>query len=277
LAPVNAKHSGAADMSREISKRLQNANTICTAAGETALAYFKALDSLEVETKGPQDLVSQADREVETQIRADLARRFPDDGIVGEEHAPVAGTSGFTWVIDPIDGTANFVAGIPIWCVVLACVWQGKTVLGVIFDPVHDEIFYAHSGGGAFCNGAAMQVAVSRGIDDGAVGIGFSNRSGAGNIARLVAGIVDSGGRFVRNASGAMSLAHVAAGRLIGYSEDHMNAWDCLAGQLLVAEAGGVVEHQNADDMIADGGRVIVATPVVFDDLKAISEAAFQR
>jgi len=92
-----------------------------------------------------------------------------------------------------------------------------------------------------------------------------------------VAGIVARGGLFYRNASGALSLAFVAAGRLIGYAEDHMNAWDCLAGQLLVAEAGGRIEAQDADAMIADGGRVIVGAPEIFDDLVALSEVAFKR
>ncbi len=264
------------DISTPITTRAQSARTICDAAGKTALAYFRELDSLNIESKGHQDMVSQADREVEVQIRAELARLFPDDGIVGEEHAPVAGTSGFTWVIDPIDGTANFVAGLPVWCVVLACVWQSKTVIGVIHDPLHDETFHAYAGNGAFCNDVAIRVSDTAGIDQGSVGVGFSNRSGKGNIARLVAGLVDRGGLFVRNASGAISLAYVAAGRFIGYSEDYMNAWDCLAGQLLVAEAGGVIEDQNADDMIRNGGRVIVGAPAIYGDLLAISETAFQ-
>ena len=264
-------------MTDELATRLNSAKTICVNAGETALTYFNARDSLNIEPKGHQDMVSQADREVEQQIRAELARLFPDDSIVGEEHAPIKGQSGFTWVIDPIDGTANFVAGIPVWCVVLACVWLDKTVIGVIHDPVHNETFFAQSGHGAYCNDKALQVAPSRGIDHGSVGVGFSNRSGKGNVARLVASIVERGGLFSRNASGAMSLAYVAAGRLIAYSEDHMNAWDCLAGQLLVAEAGGVIEDQSADAVITDGGRVIVATPAVFDELLALSEAAFQN
>ncbi len=262
-------------MTDETGRRLETAIAVCRSAGETALEYFRALDTLNIERKGHQDMVSQADREVELQVRAALAAAFGDDGIVGEEHAPTPGTSGYTWVIDPIDGTANFVAGIPAWCVVIACVQGGKTVLGVIHDPVHDETYTAQLGGGAFCNGAPIHVARTSGLDDGTVGVGFSNRSAAGAIEALVAGIVARGGLFYRNASGAVSLAFVAAGRLIGYAEDHMNAWDCLAGQLLVAEAGGRIEVQDADAMIADGGRVIVGAPEIFDDLLALSEAAF--
>lgn len=264
-------------MTDDVTTRLNGARTICASAGETALAYFNALESLNIEAKGHQDMVSQADREVEDQIRADLTRLFPRDSIVGEERAPVAGDSGFTWVIDPIDGTANFVAGIPAWCVVLACVWQDKTVLGVIHDPVHNETFFARTGGGAFCNDRAIHVSTTPGIGQGSVSVGFSNRAGRTTVARVVEEIVQRGGVFYRNASGALSLAYVAAGRLIGYLEEHMNAWDCLAGQLLVAEAGGRVEDQSADAMVADGGRVIVGAPAVFDDLVEISSVTFGK
>ncbi len=103
----------------------------------------------------------------------------------------------------------------------------------------------------------------------------FFGRTSAGGIKRLVPAIIDAGGIFYRNASGALSLAYVAAGKLLGYVEEHMNAWDCLAGQLMVAEAGGVVEDQDASDMVARGGRVIVATPEAWDEVLAISEAAY--
>jgi len=268
-------------MSNETARRLSAAKAFCASGGEVALGYFNALDSLEVEQKGPQDLVSQADREVEDHIRQGLLQLFPDDGIVGEEHPPVRGRSGYTWVIDPIDGTANFVAGIPAWCVVIACVKghapDGQTVLGATFDVVHGQMFWAVRGGGAFCNGAPIHVVSSCRLDDGTVGVGFSNRTPPGVIAALVGEIVARGGLFYRNASGALSLAYVASGRLTGYAEDHMNAWDCLAGQLLVAEAGGCVEGQDAGRMIAAGGRVIVAAPGVFPDLLAIATDAFSQ
>jgi len=262
-------------MTDAITDRLAAAKRIARVGGDTALAYFRDLSALTIEPKGHQDMVSEADRNVETEIRTALATAFPDDGITGEEHAPVAGSSGYTWVIDPIDGTANFVADIPAWVVVLACVHNAKTVIGVIHDPIHDMTWWARAGGGAFGNDKPIRVAGSRGINNGSVGTGFSNRTAPGAVEALVAGIRAEGGVFHRNASGALSLAYVASGKLIGYAEDHMNAWDCLAGQLLVHEAGGVIEDQNADDMIANGGRVIAATPTVFDDLQRISLAAF--
>ncbi|NKB28283.1 MAG: inositol monophosphatase [Rhodobacteraceae bacterium] len=262
-------------MSDPITERLNVAKDICQRSGETALAYFRALGELTIERKGHQDLVSEADRNVELEIRAALAAAFPGDTIVGEEHAPTPGTSGYTWVIDPIDGTANFVAGIPVWTVVLACVHQGRTEVGVVHDPVHAEMFWAKRGGGAFCNAAPLRVATSEGFHDGTIGVGYSGRSKPGAIHALIREIDARGGLFYRNASGAASLAMVAAGRLLAYAEDHMNAWDYLAGQLLVHEAGGRVEEQDADAAIVNGGRVIAATPVIWDELLGICDAAF--
>jgi myo-inositol-1(or 4)-monophosphatase len=250
---------------------------ICHSAGARAKAFFDHPESLKTEIKGRQDFVSQADREVELLVRKLLRVALPDDTIVGEEHAPDIGTSGFTWVIDPIDGTTNFVNGIASWTVVIAGVENGRTQIGVIHDPCQSETFVAVAGEGTTLNGVPLRLADPRRIDEGTVGVGYSNRVEDDGIVRLVTALVERGAMFYRNASGALSIAYVAAGRLLGYSEEHMNAWDCLAAQLIVAEAGGVVEDQDADDMIARGGRVVVATPAVFADLLAISESAFSR
>lgn len=262
-------------MNSSISERFASAKGICGDAGDYALEYFQRIETLAVERKGHQDLVSEADRNVELLIRARLVEAFPDDAIVGEEHAPTEGSSGYTWVIDPIDGTANFVAGIPAWTVVLACVHNAETCIGVIRDPVHQETFAATLGGGAFQNEKKMSVSETAGLHEGSVGIGFSNRVRGEGMTAVVEGLIKQGGVFYRNASGALSLAYVAGGRLIGYTEEHMNAWDCLAGQLLVKEAGGVVEPQNANDMIRNGGRVVVGAPSVFESIRQISDAAY--
>ncbi len=250
---------------------------ICHEAGQLALQYFKDQDKLIIDNKGHQDFVSQADRNVELLTRELLTKAFPDDAIVGEEHAAKPGTSGFTWVIDPIDGTTNFVNGIPAWTVVVAGVEAGATLLGVIYDPCNDETFVASKGQGALLNGVSLNLDDTRTMSEGTVGIGYSNRVDEQGILRLVTAVVSEGSMFYRNASGALSLAYVAAGRLLGYSEEHMNAWDCLAGQLIVAEAGGRVEAQNADAMIRDGGRVVVGSKPVFDRLLEISKSAFNH
>lgn len=257
------------------STRLAIAQGIAREAGMHALRFFRDVGALDISAKGRQDFVSNADLEVEMLVRARLAERFPEDGIIGEEHAPVASSSGWTWVIDPIDGTANFIVGLPQWCVILACVFEDETRLGVIYDPCAQELFTAVQGEGAKLNGAPMQVSRAKGLDEGRTGIGMNARTPPQYAPRLLSALAEKGGLLFHNASGGLMLAYVASGRLIGYAEPHMNAWDCLAGQLMVAEAGGEIEQQSAKTMLAKGGQVIAAAPGVFVPLKALTETSW--
>jgi myo-inositol-1(or 4)-monophosphatase len=132
-------------------------------------------------------------------------------------------------------------------------------------------------GHGAFCNNRTLQVLQGRSLTKGSLGVGFSGRTqDSGAIITLMDDLTKIGGVFWRNGSGALSLAYVAQGKLLGYVEEHMNAWDCLAGQLLIAEAGGMIEDQDADDMITNGGRVVVATAEVFSEVKALADKAYR-
>ena len=264
-------------MTETTTEKLRFAEDLCREAGRLALGYFADRGSLAVDRKGAQDWVSDADRNVEAFIRERIGARFPDDGIVGEEQAATRGTSGFDWVIDPIDGTTNFVNGIPAWTIVLAGVREARTVVGVIHDPNVNETYTAERGRGAWLNGTDMRVAEGVALESGTVSVGYSNRVEAGHVLPVISDLIDRGAMYHRNASGALSLAYVAAGRLLGYVEEHMNAWDCLAGQLMVAEAGGRVEEQDANAMIRDGGRVIAGTAEVFDALVAICDSAWPR
>lgn len=245
-------------------------------AGELGMQYFRDLDSLTIESKGHQDLVSEADRNVETFIRAALQAEYPQDGIVGEEHAPTKGTSGFEWIIDPIDGTANFVRGIPAWTVVIAGAMRGETEVAVIHEPCTGETFHGHRGGGAFLNGRPMRVSSLASLGEGSVGTGFSNRREVRNIVPFIDMLVGEGGVFYRNASGALMLAYVASGRLLAYVEEHMNAWDCVAGLLLVEEAGGRIVRPDPKTVIAEGTVVIAGCGGVFDKVEAMCAEAFR-
>lgn len=256
-------------------RRHDAALRIVAEAGTMALDYFRRWSELTIDIKGHQDFVSEADRNVELLVRMRLAEAFPEDGVVGEEAAPSPGTSGFTWVIDPIDGTTNFINGIPQWCVIVACVHRGRTVIGVVHDPVHDELHHAILGGGAFCNGRPIRCTSKSDLRDGSLGVGFSGRTHTDGIKRLVSLATDAGTVFWRNGSGGLSLAYVATGRILGYAEEHMNAWDFLAGCLIVAEAGGMVEPVDADAAIARGARVVVAGSGVFHAVKALADAAY--
>lgn len=258
-----------------IETRYKAAQRIAKLAGHEALRYFQSYETLTIDKKGHQDLVSEGDRNVELLVRKEIAAAFPDDSIVGEEHAAVAGNSGYTWVIDPIDGTANFVRGIPAWTVVIAITHASGTVIGVIHDPVHGELFHTQQGHGAFLNDRPIHVAADARLTEGSVGIGFSARTSSEATIKVVGMILDEGGVFFRNASGALMLTYVACGKLLAYVEEHMNAWDCLAGQLLVHEAGGVVENQDAGAMITDGGRVVVASPGVWPEILRIADSCY--
>ena len=259
----------------ETSRRKEFAIEVCRSAGELAIAYFRDRDSLKVDVKGAQDWVSEADKNVETFIREEIAKAWPEDGIYGEEHDDKNGISGFDWVIDPIDGTTNFVNGIPAWTIVLAGVREGGTEIGVIYEPNVDETYVAERGQGATLNGRAMSVASDVPFEAGTISIGYSNRVEAEHVLPFIAAVIERGAMYHRNASGALSLAYVAAGRLLGYVEEHMNAWDCLAGQLLIQEAGGKIEQQDAYSMIRVGGRVIAGTPEVFPELLAIANGVW--
>lgn len=249
-------------------ERFALAQTIASEAGDLALQFFHARDTLIVEDKvNPQDMVSQADREVELLLRKRIADAFPQDGILGEEGGFQDGSSGFTWVLDPIDGTAPFLAGLPHWCVVIAIVQGDETVAGVIAQPMAAEVISARLGQGTWLNGKRVHVGEDARLSNCNVGMGISHRSPSPPFVAAIGDLLAAGGMFYRNGSGAVMLASVATGRLGGYYEPHMNPWDCLAGLLMVREAGG---RTLSFPPGPDGGIVLTAAPGLYDDLARI-------
>jgi myo-inositol-1(or 4)-monophosphatase len=259
-------------MSDPVELRLALARAIADEGARLALHHFNARDSLIVEEKtNPQDRVSQADRAVEALLRARINAAFPDDAILGEEHGAQAGDSGFAWVLDPIDGTAPFLAGLPHWGVVIALCGGDVTLAGVIAQPMAGETFSARAGQGAWLNGARLRLGGDLRLDRCSVGIGVNHRAPRAPVVAAIELLLAAGGMFYRNGSGAVMLASVAAGRLGGYFEPHMNPWDCLAGLLLVHEAGGRTLPY------VPGGLVLAAAPGVFDPLVEICLATGAR
>jgi len=253
--------------------RLRAAKDIASEAGRTALAYFRNPDGLEVVAKGRQDFVSEADHAVEALIRARLQDLFPEDGFLGEESgAAIDGKdAGGIWVVDPIDGTTNFINQVPVWCVSIAYVLQGRIEVGVIYDPNADELFAACRGHGAFCGETPMATSAADSLTQGTVGVGYSTRTSGATAVDSIRRLLDAGGIYQRNGSGALMLAYVGAGRLLGYLEAHINAWDCLAGILLVQEAGGWTNDFLANDGLLQGNPVIAAAPGVADAVRAVA------
>jgi myo-inositol-1(or 4)-monophosphatase len=234
-------------------------------AGALARRYFLARHELVVETKGTQDHVSQADREVETLIVEQLGRAFPEDRFLGEEGGGAAADS--LWVIDPIDGTSNFLRGLPAWCVSVAYVRNGQIELGIIHDACASELFAARRGHGASVNGVAMRVSGATSIAGAMLGLGFSYRRSPKTFAAVAERLLEAQCEFRRFGAGALAMAHVACGRLDGYWEQHINSWDVLAGILLVREAGGWTNDFLTGDGLLAGNPILACPPALREPL----------
>jgi myo-inositol-1(or 4)-monophosphatase len=255
--------------------RFDLAREIALESGAVALDYFRRRSALTIEVKGGlQDVVSIADRNVETLIRERIAAGFPDDGILGEEHGFEESGSGYTWVVDPIDGTSAFVHGHSNWCVSIALLYKGDLAAGVIRVPCDDETFAAMTGAGATLNGMPLKLDASMTLQNSLTGIGANHAIPPERVGSLISGLMAAGGNYIRTGSGAQMLAMVAAGRLAGFHEPSMHAWDCLAGYCLVSEAGGRYRPFPVNgEAILESGPVLAAGPGAFDALSDLADA----
>jgi myo-inositol-1(or 4)-monophosphatase len=231
------------------------------AAGRLARRHFENRGALTIESKGAQDHVSEADRAVERLIVAQLGAAFPEDGFLGEEGGGAAHDQ--LWIIDPIDGTTNFVHGLAAWCVSLAYMRAGVLEIGLIYDPMADALYAAQRGNGATLNGAPMRVSSCAAIDQAMVGIGFSYRRPVEPFAAAAQRLLAAHCEFRRFGSGALGMAHVASGRLEGYWEQHINSWDVAAGILLVREAGGWTNDFFAGKGLLEGNPILACAPAL--------------
>lgn len=253
-------------------ERFALATAITREAGLLALDYARDRSKLAVTAKAnAQDVVSAADKACETLLRDRIRQLFPDDGLLGEEFGYDQGSSGFTWVMDPVDGTSPFVHGLPSWCVSVGLKTQAETVAGVIYAPARDELFAALKGHGATLNGKRLHLGARQTLQEGLLGLGASHRIPPKLVAKFVEALLEQGGIFIRNGSGALMLAYVAAGRLVGYYEPHINAWDCLAGLCIIEEAGGYAEPFTNFEK---GGRVVACNFGAKEELLALIEKA---
>lgn len=256
-----------------LQERYTLALQLAKSAGNLALDYFNNRDQLIIETKqDPQDLVSMADRNVEKHIQEAIYRHFPADSFLGEESGISDHQSEFLWVIDPIDGTAPFLAGIGDWCVSIAVLYQGKPAIGVIYAPCKGELYRAMTSDGAFLNDKPIEVTKENTIANGLTGFGCNHHISTERKIDVLQNLLDAGSNFYRNASGALMIAYVAAGRLVGYVEPYMHLWDCAAGFCLVQEAGGKILPFPTDSAnLKKGHPVLVAAPHNYQQLKAIA------
>ncbi len=248
-----------ADTQTGLDNRADFCLELARTAGRIAMAGYERQVPGSHRMKGPQDFLTETDAAVERHIRASLAEAFPLDGFLGEETGGTVARD--TWVVDPIDGTANFARGLPHFCVSIALVRDGSTEIGAIFNPALDELHFARRGSGATRNETPIRVAPTDDFSAACVELGWSTRVPNARYLAAMKALLDRGANVRRGASGALGLAWVADGRSDAYAEVHMNAWDCLAGLLLVEEAGGRTGPFLTLGSLADGGPVIAATP----------------
>jgi myo-inositol-1(or 4)-monophosphatase len=252
--------------------RLLAAQAVAREAG--ALARRRFFDSsFKVGFKGPQDYLTEVDGETEDLISARLHEAFPHDGFIGEETAgrPTP-KGGAVWVVDPIDGTSNFARGVPHFCVSIACVLEGVIEVGVVYDPVRDELFAARRSGGAFLNGARIKPSEATSLAASSIEVGWNMRGGVAKYLDLLRRVALWGAAPSRVGSGALALAYTAAGRRDGFVEHHINPWDCMAGILIVEEAGGYVSNFLAGEGFTKGNPLIACAPGLKDALVAAAE-----
>lgn len=244
-----------------------NSGELLTLAADAARAAGAELrgwfgDAGAVTTKSSStDYVSEADRASEALLVKHLHQARPDDAILGEEGSDRTGDSGFRWVIDPLDGTVNFLYGRQPWTVSVACMDDDGVVVGVVHDPVHDELFAAARGGGATLNGSPIRCNDGVALPQALVSTGFAYDRAARRVqGRIVARVAGAAGNLRRTGTAALDLCEMACGRADAYYEDYLSSWDTAAGGLIAAEAGAAMRT------FGDRG-LLAAAPSLVDDL----------
>ncbi len=235
-------------------------------AGRSLSRDFGEVQNLQVSLKGPGDYVSQADRKAEEIIHAELSRARPGYSFLMEERGAIEGDDGqHTWIVDPLDGTTNFLHGIPIFAVSIALERQGQVVAGVVYNPAMDELYTAERGGGAFMNDRRLRVAARSKLSDAVIATGIPHL-GRGHHGKALVDLRNVMGEVAgirRMGAASLDLAYVAAGRVDGYWEDWLAAWDMAAGMLIVREAGGFTSDRTGGQDVLSGGSIVAGNELI--------------
>ncbi|MDX2382995.1 inositol monophosphatase [Sinorhizobium medicae] len=255
--------------SDDLHGRAELCRDVIRSAGALVLRGFLGNGRRSVSMKGPQDFLTEVDAASEAHIRCALAAHFPEDSFFGEEGG--GAISERAWVVDPIDGTANYARGIPHFCISIAFVQRGSTEIAAIYNPAQDELYFARRGQGATRNGVPIHVAQTARFDAASLEMGWSMRVPNTAYLGVMEALLGMGANVRRAGSGALALAYVADGRSDGYIELHMNSWDCLAGLLLVSEAGGVVCPYLEIGSLDAGGPALAVAPALASETSRAS------
>ena len=252
-------------------------------AGNIILRASRDLDLVKVENKRHNDFVTEVDKAAEAAIIDVLLGAYPDHAILAEESGASANTEApYRWIIDPLDGTTNFIHGVPQFAVSIALEHKGVLQHGVVFDPSRNELFTASRGSGAFCNDRRLRVSKRLRMNECLIGTGFPFRDvqQLDDYIRTFSLITMKTAGIRRPGAAALDLAYVAAGRFDGFWERELNAWDIAAGALLVTEAGGLItnfqgRNDTAEDVL-ESGDVVAATPKIFPQLLALVQEGYR-
>lgn len=235
-------------------------------AGRSLSRDFGEVQNLQVSMKGPGDYVSQADRKAEDIVFAELSKARPGYAFLMEERGVIEGDDGqHRWIVDPLDGTTNFLHGIPLFAVSIALERQGQIVAGVVYNPAMDELYTAERGGGAFMNDRRLRVAGRTKLVDAVIGCGMPHlgRGQHGNFLIELRNVMAEVSGVRRLGSASLDLAYVAAGRMDGFWETALSAWDVAAGILLIREAGGFVSDFAGGQDVLNAGSLVAGNELI--------------
>lgn len=252
---------------------LEGAVAAARAGGEALMRHFGRLEEGQIDEKGRNDFVTRADRAAEEAVLQAIEERFPGAAVLAEESGGAAGSEGLRWVVDPLDGTTNYIHGYPLFGVSVACEEDGTPVAGAVLDPLHDELFQARRGGGARLNDQAIGVSGRRDLSDALIVTGFPFRSqdrlreylgSFETFLRSVAGVR-------RDGSAALNLCYVACGRYDGFWELGLSRWDLSAGTVILREAGGeITGFAGAGEDHLESGDVVVGNAGLHEAMLAV-------
>ncbi len=235
------------------------------AAGEVIVRSLNRLESLTITSKGRNDFVSEVDHAAEAEIIKVIRKSYPSHAFLAEESGRT-GESDTIWIIDPLDGTTNFLHGFPTFAVSIACQIKGKLEHGVVYAPMSQELFTASRGGGAHLDNRRIRVSKQRGLEGSLIGTGFPYRANAkylDSYMLMLRAVMENTAGVRRPGSAALDLAYVAAGRTDAFWEIGLSPWDTAAGTLLIQEAGGLIGTLTGGEY-TQGGNVLAGSPKVY-------------
>jgi myo-inositol-1(or 4)-monophosphatase len=237
-------------------------------AGEIIVRSLNRLDSLTITSKGRNDFVTEVDRAAEREIIATIRRHYPQHAFLAEESGRT-GTHDTLWIVDPLDGTTNFLHGFPVFAVSIACQIKGRLEHAVIYDPMRQELFTGSRGAGAHLDNHRMRVSKARGIEGALIATGFPYRANTRYLDAYLGmfkAVTERAAGVRRPGAAALDLAYVAAGRVDAFWEIGLSAWDTAAGTLLIQEAGGHTGTLSGAEYV-QGGHIVAGTPKVYTAL----------